>query len=206
MNCNGISYCNLGDNPIVIINNSETFNVANAPICVEVANNSSTKKCWRFWGTSNNSVTFEHFACGDNAYYQSDASLINNGAWLVVDGVIQNGKGYFYWSGTFNGINYQRNLQQVTTVQRQFSNSNSSGDCNCINASWELKIKDKDGNQIYQKLFNSNPDVKVNCNGCPPNHIKCSCKAYPGYCCISCNEIKGGVASLVSALKGVNRG
>lgn len=53
--------------------------------------------CWRFWAGSSSSPAFEHFACGNSAYYQSIPGHPQNGANLVVDGVVQNGSGYVYW-------------------------------------------------------------------------------------------------------------
>jgi hypothetical protein len=206
MTCNGTTYCQEGDSAVVTIlsnGNVETFNVTNAPICVEIENNSNNKKCWHFWGTSGGTVTFEHFACGESAYYQPDASLSNNGAWLVVDGVIQNGTGYFYWTGG----SYARYLQQVTTEQpKGGSKSGSCSTCLNIESQWIVTIKDKDSRQLYQKTFTSNPSVKVSCNGCPPNHIKCECSSYPGYCCISCAEIKSGIAATTALLRSINNG
>ncbi|BAZ69147.1 MAG: hypothetical protein KME28_18645 [Pelatocladus maniniholoensis HA4357-MV3] len=104
-NCDGQAYCDEGNTAVITVsfnNQKETFEVPNAPVCVkkESINSNTGKKCYRFQGLSNGVVTFEHFACGITAYYQSDPGLQNNGAWLVVDGVIQNGTSYYYWSGS----------------------------------------------------------------------------------------------------------
>lgn len=209
MTCNGTQYCHEGDEATITIiaDNKEIFKASQPPICVEIENNLNNKKCWHFWGTTDGQVTFEHFACGVNASYQTNSSLQNNGAWLIVDGVVQNGTGYFYWAGTFNGKNYARHLQQVFSQQSLVGSV--SGSCNtCLNTAdeWTVTIKDKNGSQLYQKSFNQQPNVDVSCNGCPPNHIKCKCNSYPGYCCIPCDEIKGGIAAATAAVRGINRG
>lgn len=79
--------------------------------------------CWRFWGATNGQISFQHYACGNSASYQSSGGP-NNAAWLVVDGVVQNGTNYQYWS---SGI-YSRGLEQVPNVTSTVGNV--SGSCN----------------------------------------------------------------------------
>jgi hypothetical protein len=38
---------------------------------------------------------------------------------------------------------------------------------------------------------------------CPPNHIKCKSDKPPGYCCIPCAEVQGGIASITAALRNI---
>ncbi|MFM6269739.1 MAG: hypothetical protein ACKPFA_25050, partial [Dolichospermum sp.] len=79
--------------------------------------------CWRFWAAANGQISFQHYACGNSASYQSSGGP-NNAAWLVVDGVIQNNTNYQYWS---SGI-YSRGIEQVPNVTSTVGNV--SGSCN----------------------------------------------------------------------------
>lgn len=209
-NCDGQAYCEEGNTAVITVSfngQKETLEAPDTPICVkkESIDSNTGKKCYRFQAFLKGVVTFEHFACGVNAYYQSDSSLINNGAWLVVDGVIQNGTYYYYWSGNHGGVNYSRTLEIVTDSNTR--TGSSSGDCsNCNSDSVKVTIKDKNGNQLYQKTGKDPCNVLVSCNGCPSGQIKCDCDAYPGFCCISCSEIKGGIASATAMLRGINHG
>jgi hypothetical protein len=74
---------------------------------------------------------------------------------------------------------------------------------------YQIIISDTNGNQLFkdEKTSDTPPKYNVACgDGCPPNHIKCKCDSYPGYCCIPCNEIKGGIAAATAAVRGINRG
>jgi hypothetical protein len=88
-------------------------------------------KCWRFQGLNNNgTVSFEHYACGNDAYYQSIPGHPQNGANLVVDGVIQNGSTYVYWGPPYA----QRTLEEMPGVTTR--QGSSTGNCDgCENTS-----------------------------------------------------------------------
>lgn len=192
MNC----YCKDGDIATISINNfEESFSIP-GPVCVETS--FSSKKCWHFWATNDGAVTFEHFACGETAYYQPDPNLKNNGAWLIVDGVTQVGVGsaYYYWSGG----PYARHLRQETIPQP--IGGYITGSCNdCLSPKWKLIIKDTSGRQYYEKEFTEEPIVRVDCNGCPPEHIRCKCASFPGYCCIPCKEIQNEISAMIGILR-----
>ena len=43
-------------------------------------------------------------------------------------------------------------------------------------------------------------------NDCPPDTVKCSSNAYPGYCCIPCSEIKNEIKAIASQVRSLNNG
>lgn len=190
MTCTGDSHCKNGETATVttiIDSKSDTFQIKNSPICIEKKiSSSSGKKCYRFWSEYRKRIIFEHYVCATNAYYQPDPSLINNGAWLIADGIIQNGKSYFYWSNADNS----RHLEVVNSVVRHGS---SSGGCPCLNDGCQIIIKNENGSIIYQKSGKT-CDVKVSCNGCPPGHIKC------GDCCLPCEATAQKIQSLANKI------
>lgn len=72
--------------------------------------------------------------------------------------------------------------------------------------SFGLKIYNQQ-NSLIGKFPVKNCDYKITCDDdCPDGHLKCECSAYPGYCCIPCNEIKLGIQSITAAVRSVNRG
>lgn len=68
-----------------------------------------------------------------------------------------------------------------------------------------LKIS-YEGNQIYSDSGDCPLNFVVACGNCPNGYIECKTDAYPGYCCIPCNEIRNGIAAATSAIRGINRG
>lgn len=46
---------------------------------------------------------------------------------------------------------------------------------------------------------------KVACEGCPEGTIKCECDSYPGYCCVSCSELKTNIAGITATVKTINQ-
>lgn len=202
--CDGISYCEIGEKAVAIIkakNFEEKIEILGSPLCIkkeEFTEPAPDKTCFRFWGTSNEIITFEHYVCAYSAEYQTDPSLINNGAWLVADGKIQNGTGYYYFSGTFGSTTYARYLEVATEIIRQ---GVSSGDCICTRTEYKLSIFNKDGIKMYEKINDELMTEKVNCNGCPPGHIKCKSNHYPGYCCVPCKPTADRINNLVSRIK-----
>ncbi|MBW4571600.1 MAG: hypothetical protein KME31_27360 [Tolypothrix carrinoi HA7290-LM1] len=74
---------------------------------------------------------------------------------------------------------------------------------------YKIKIFDITGKLLFEdfKATNNPPKYEIVCgNRCPEGYIKCACDAYPGYCCIPCSEIRGGIASATSALRSINNG
>lgn len=147
--------------------------------------------CWRFWAASNGQISFQHYACGNSASYQATGG-INNAANLIVDGVIQNGPSYQYWSG---GI-YSRGIEQVPDVTS--TEGNVSGSCNgckgppppppsarydCVNGSCLEK-----GRYSTPGIYESLSECEQNCGpGC-------------GGVCVS-NTDWAKISSLVAMLK-----
>jgi hypothetical protein len=71
-----------------------------------------------------------------------------------------------------------------------------------------ITVKPKGTNKI---LFTATGKHAVSYNvvcgdECPPGHIKCDCNEYPGFCCIPCSEIIGGIRSAISAIRGISNG
>lgn len=61
------------------------------------------------------------------------------------------------------------------------------------------------GKQIFSDVGECPISFNVGCNDdCPPGHIRCETSAYPGYCCIPCNEIKSEIAAITSIIRGIN--
>jgi HSP20 family molecular chaperone IbpA len=63
------------------------------------------------------------------------------------------------------------------------------------------------GKQIFSDTGECPITFNVGCNdGCPPRHIRCETSAYPGYCCIPCNEIKSEIAAMRSTIRRISNG
>lgn len=72
----------------------------------------------------------------------------------------------------------------------------------------QIKVIDLTGT-IYQKnaVNQQCPTYKISCdNDCPEGEMKCECNAYPGYCCISCLEIKAEIQSTTAMVRTRKRG
>ncbi|AKG21489.1 hypothetical protein [Calothrix sp. 336/3] len=69
----------------------------------------------------------------------------------------------------------------------------------------QIKVIDGDGNQVFFKDYDYGkcPSIKVNCAGCPSGQIELKTNQYPGYCCLSCSEIKSEIKNMASSLKGI---
>lgn len=176
-----------------------------APACVrkeEISEDASANniKCWKFFGMTGDVITSMHYVCGKNAYFQPGTGLLHNGAWLVVDGKIQVGRHYYYWSGVNkdNGEIYRRFVEPATEV----SGVGYSGNCDtCLEVGCQIIVTNEAG-AIYKSKKGSKCDFKIACDDeCPPGFIKCLKPSYPGYCCIDCSEIKSEIAALRGALK-----
>jgi hypothetical protein len=178
--------------------------IFDAPACVKEEKtgeaSDSDIKCWRFWGTSNGTITFQHYACGKEAHYQPDSSLKNNGAWLIVDGVKQKGDGYYYWSGTdeFNVFN-ARFLSPVTKFDSQ---GKVSGDCDsCLITGCQITVT-SEGGAVYKSKKGTKCSFEIACDeNCPPHHVRCETNSYPGYCCMPCESTANKINNLANKIK-----
>jgi hypothetical protein len=210
--CSGQSFCGEGTPAVVSITvEKATENIKidddATPLCITKTDKSipdPEKKCYRFWGRSSiDGNVYEHFVCAVEAHYQSDASLKNEGAWLVADGVIQNDKGYFYWTGFHEGATHSRGLEVVSAVN--YTAQSSTGSCNCTKPICEVNILNKNGTKITQKVKQvacNKIDIKAACDGCPPGTVKCTHNKYPGYCCIDCRGTAEKINNLANKIKG----
>lgn len=207
--CDGDSHCENSKKATVTVSfkdeASETFYVKKPPICVvdNPVNIKTDKKIFRFWAENYRNdgsppvLTFEHYACGNNAYYQPDPKLENNGAYLMVDGNLQVGTSYYYWHFSKDWGGTRRFLDVVDEIPQ-----GTSGDfSDCVLDGCEITIYDKDGNQIYKKKGESPCKVEVACDdNCPEGYLKCSSDKYPGYCCLPCKETANKIRSLGNKL------
>jgi hypothetical protein len=161
---------------------------------------SSDIKCWRFWTTTDGTITFQHYACGTEAHYQPDASLRVNGAWLIVDGVRQRGDGYYYWSGV-DEVN-QSHARFVSAVKTLDDKGKVSGNCDsCVVAGCQI-IATSVGGAVYKSKKGTKCSFEVVCDeDCPPDHVRCETNAYPGYCCVPCKPTAEKINNLASKIK-----
>lgn len=68
----------------------------------------------------------------------------------------------------------------------------------------KITIKNLAGKLLYQEVGKCPVRFKIACEGCPPDYIKCHSDAYPGYCCIPCDEMSSGIKQLTSKVRNIN--
>lgn len=67
----------------------------------------------------------------------------------------------------------------------------------------QIVIKSQFGEEIFRQKV-KDCDFKISCgDDCPDGQMKCKCDSYPGYCCVSCNEIISGINSATATLRGI---
>ncbi len=161
-------------------------------------------KCFRFWATGDGQITFQHYACGKTASYRTDPSLYGNGAWLIVDGEIQNSSNYFYWSGFVEGYQCARFLAEV---DRRYEGGQISGSCDtCKGNGCFISVTTENGIN-YKSPRGAKCEFEIACGDeCPQGYIRCETPGYPGYCCIPCSEIKGEIIAIKNTVKSLNNG
>jgi hypothetical protein len=160
-----------------------------APVCVEKTSSkevgSTELKCWRFWAEADGEITFQHYACGKEAYYQPIPNGFKNSAYLIVDGIQQNGD-YAYWKGVFDGVSNDRFLEVATEVKVGPAITGNCDLCNGLIDKCQIIVTNNDGSQ-YKSPKGDNCSFKIACDAaCPPGDVRCEHPAYPGYCCIPC--------------------
>ncbi|BAZ36970.1 hypothetical protein NIES4101_28910 [Calothrix sp. NIES-4101] len=205
MECaNGILACdNATKVKVEITIDEKTTNVElKAPLCItnkDVSISNQNARCWHFWGQTDGVTTFRHYACGVSAKYQPDPSLVNDGAWLVVDDVIQVGYHYFYWSGTHEGKTHARFLE---AIERDQILPDGSGDCdNCNIAGCQIVITTEDGT-VFNSKIGKKCSFDYSCDdNCPEEHVKCEKDSYPGYCCLPCASTAQKIHNLANRIK-----
>lgn len=203
-NCSGESYCSEDEKATISVffegKESAKFISKNSPVCVkeEKINLQSNKRIFYFWAENysndgSSRITFEHYACGNNAYYQPNPELINNGAYLIVDDRLQVGEDYFYWQYQHDSGGTRRFLEVVDSIP-----AGASGDFSqCDLDGCEITIFDKDGGQLYKDKGKSPCKVEVACgDACPEGYLKCSSNKYPGYCCLPCQQTANKIRAL----------
>lgn len=71
----------------------------------------------------------------------------------------------------------------------------------------EINVFDNNQNNIFNDKGDCPVTFNVTCDDeCPPGHLKLNSPNYPGYCCIPCSEVVGGIKSITAAVRGINRG
>ena len=141
-------------------------------------------------------------ACHSGANY-AVSSYENETLYLV--GVAQ--------SGTYDGNRYDiygSSPLGIRLVREGFSFM--SGSINIIsnvftpNGIDGLIVKDSFGNTLFNVRV-SICNYTISCdNDCPDGYIKCTTTSYPGYCCIPCSEVKGGIANITAMLRNMTHG
>ncbi len=199
--CSGTSYCLDSDTATVVFNLiekkiSSTIKIQKAPICIVTeaitVENQTGGKCFKFSGKDIYDInSFELFACGQNPTFVT----VEDGIAIYIDGVRLGGDDYRYKSGTGTVV-------QVSKVIRSSQVYSSGGGCPCLESTaTKVTITDKNNSPVYQKVFEENPEIKVSCDGCPPNHIKCEHPRYPGYCCLPCKETANKINQVANKIR-----
>lgn len=67
-----------------------------------------------------------------------------------------------------------------------------------------VQVKDGLDNTLWNQTLNECPDVESYCQDCPPDTIKCKSDKWPGYCCVSCSEIAGEIASIDALVRNLS--
>lgn len=71
----------------------------------------------------------------------------------------------------------------------------------------KISVKTTSGGILINEEGDCPVDYNVACNDdCPPNTVRCSSDAYPGYCCIPCNEIKSEIKAITNHVRSINNG
>ncbi|WP_148220269.1 hypothetical protein [Nostoc punctiforme] len=61
----------------------------------------------------------------------------------------------------------------------------------------------RNGEIIYKDVRKAPITFKVDCikDSCPDGYLKCESDNYPGYCCISCSELKSTIANITASVR-----
>ena len=59
---------------------------------------------------------------------------------------------------------------------------------------------------VFQDQGDCPVDFEVQCGNCPDGFIECQTSTYPGYCCLSCSEVKGEIIAIKNTVKSLNNG
>lgn len=137
---------------------------------------------YRFYGIGDDGVAYSFIASGKNPGYSINSGFNGRGVTPTMDGAFIQSQEYYYVSGY--GI--EEIAKAVIGCQIKVTGS---------------------GNNFRDAIECPNGNYEVSCDDdCPEGYMKCTCPEYPGYCCISCSEIKGGIANATAQLRGMNNG
>jgi hypothetical protein len=192
------SYCNGKSQAIVEYTKEsgikERYRSISTPIEIVVDNGAASNlKCWRFYGTGGDNATYAHLACGFNPEYRPRPE---GGVYLYMDGVMLNptgvSTGYFYVS------NY--GIEPGYGVDNSGARTRTGNCNNCPPNQCTIKIVDFNKNEFVDAI-KCDSNYQVSCGEeCPPGYCKCQCVAYPGYCCLPCNQVKSGLLNVAKNL------
>ncbi len=165
-----------------------------SPIDVSVSNTGSTSnnKCGNTYGTWS-MITYDSItASSPFSYkgYDQESPVFNNRTIIAAcsNRVIYSDSGFAGGSINARNIIFTSESSNTYTIQVRDIKTNS------------LIFTDT-------KQSISPPTYKVICSDeCPDGYIKCTTTSYPGYCCIPCDEVKGGIANITAMLRNVTHG
>ena len=178
-------------------NINKTIRIEASPIDITTSssqNNSS--KCWRFSGQGRyNDFFYDFFACGINPSWHDNGDFLQP----YIDG------GFPF--GSIFGVRYGSGSVTAVTNDTDRKNSVKLGDCSACNANICTIVISNNGNTIFTDKGECPCNFNVACgDDCPDGSIRCDCDSYPGYCCIPCDEVKGGIANITAMLRNVTHG
>ncbi|WP_156818174.1 hypothetical protein [Mastigocladopsis repens] len=83
--------------------------------------------------------------------------------------------------------------------------TDASGNSFADSQSEGIRIRNKENTIVFEEMNIPCEGHQISCDDeCPPGHIRCETSAYPGYCCIPCNEIKSEIAAMRSIIRRLN--
>lgn len=72
---------------------------------------------------------------------------------------------------------------------------------NAKNKRCSIQVFDLGGSVIFQDQGDCPCSYEVQCGNCPSGNIECKKAAYPGYCCIPCQELANKIHNLANKIK-----
>lgn len=194
-----MSYCQQGDNPKINFKfkgqREQTYISKYSPIDVE---------------TEEYSVNGANYS---ESGYRIQAYSRNN--FVTFSVVVRNHEIKFMGAGNFSHLLRVQQCNDAQMFDFQYIDINTLqifNDATCPVSipdirKAKLKIKNAVNNVLIFEVEGLAPlTFNVACRDCPPGQCRCESRNYPGYCCISCNELAKEVNSITQMVKRVNNG
>lgn len=120
-----------------------------------------------------------------------------------------------------DGLGYGINDREILMIQcgeSAFPETGPVCDINTIVKNQNIKCPTATENRCSIQIFNIENglifqdqgdcpvDFEVQCGNCPDGYIECQTSTYPGYCCISCDEVKNEIIAIKNTIKNLNNG